>query len=968
MKAFKKKYKRFVVLTLLIILIPIVFLYQKYIKYSWSIFVSNGQITSQILKYKKILIFGTNNSKVEFLDSSNLHNIAEVDMNTGGAVPLQFWKGNVLVTSDDKLSLINIKNRNKVWEFSSENQSFFKNTQIFSDYVLTGSTDGLIRKINIKDGKVVWKFEPKPLENLSSIVIEGGLNYFGNFIIVDNKVYFASQDKTLYVLDFESGVLVYKVDMEDTMTMGPEVYGKYLVVGTKSGKTMALNRNSGNLVWSNNDENLAICGRILASSDSDFPHFHLYTQIKQFFLRKIGKEKLTFYTFHSDGSLVARDLESGNLIWKSKNYGMSTTCPIFWRSTASFGTSSGNLTMLSLASGKVIFEKKDMGSILNPLYVSPKLSRVLPEWLNIFSPSIVVSNASGHIWSFDGFTGTEKWMYDAKAPTTGSFNVYGHDVLFVTSDGVVYRLNKNTGKVQINLHDRQFKVSREVQKVENTNVQEFTLQSDLRSINPWREADLTGVFIHESGKVVEMPGFYYDSNTWKVRFNPPLKGKWKWTMSWVPRGKTLIKSGEFVSETDTSNFYLRKFKDKSLKLTVDGKNIFNGLGLGDTMYDQNWNGTFLDDWATGNSVPLTLKNNSATSITYKSDKIVNFDDYIATYGPKGAGFNIFRWSLLNASQPLYTNLGYPTTYSVLQGKVGDSFVREVRDNNIHLWLTLFGFDVPFKESNDPSKKYLLKSYLRYMYARYGAYVDVWELANEVSIPKEMSKYLADEIRIMDNEKRMVSVSSTGYNFSESDIIAPHWYETEKINDSDLRAYQKIQEFKGYERPIVFAEQGNSNVNYDPTSAIRMRVRLWTAFFNSSTLMLWNQSDTKDFKAGIFPGNLYLGSEERGYTKILQDYTQNFPLDSFLVRYNLSQYGVRGYGLSANNLNAGYFYHFASPFTNTSFVVTIFTKSGGNIEWTNPSTGKVVRGGYCNPGNCKIVSPIFETDIAVKIIH
>jgi hypothetical protein len=402
-------------------------------------------------------------------------------------------------------------------------------------------------------------------------------------------------------------------------------------------------------------------------------------------------------------------------------------------------------------------------------------------------------------------------------------------------------------------------------------------------------------------------------------------------------------------------------------LTTDGKTIFNGLGIGDTMIDFNYDGTPLDDWAIGNSTPLANPNGFGYTNSFRSDKINSLNDYISAYGPAGAGFNMFRWSLLNSSMGLWNEFGFPTEYSILQGKIGDTLVESLRNNDIHVWLTLFGFDIPFKGSQDPATQYLLTSYIRYVFARYGAYVDIWELANEVIVPDSTSTLLTDEIRSLDYENRPISISSEPYNYGDSDIIAPHWYETENISQSDLTTVQHIQQFENYPKPVVFAEQGNYQSNDDQTSADRMRIRAWTAFFQQGILMFWNQSDSTNIKVGEnLNANIYLGDVERSYTRILQNFSQSFPLDSKSVQYALDKFGVRGYGLISDSINAGYFYHYSSPFTPTTFTLTISTKSEGEIQWFNPSTGNIIKTEECPAIRCNVTSPSFTTDVSFKL--
>jgi hypothetical protein len=970
MKWTRKKVRKIKLVTFFLfftlIIFSSLFIYQKNKLYSWSTFVSNGQIASQILNYKNLLIFGSNYSKLFFLDLDNEDNISSIDFNSGNTRPIQIDNHKVLAISDDRLKLIDIKNKKVLWQISTPNQYFFEDTSIYYNYVLAGSSDGLLRAYDINTGNLFWEFKPKSLDKMTSVIVSGNLHYFGNFIAVGDFVYLESQDKTLYKLNLKDGSVAWKLDVGETMTMGPAFYGAYLFVGTKSGKSIKIDSEKGEIVWQSQGDSPIVCSIVLPSVYSDFPHMQLLERVKQFIRKKMSIDKLTFYEFHADGMLVARESETGRMIWQSQKYGPSRTCPTFYRSQVLFGTNSGNLVSLSLGSGKVMFNKNNLGNILNPVYLEPKFNKIVPEWLNIFPPKIIVSNTDGIIWSFNGFTGKLYWGFNSHAPSDSVFNVYGKYVFFTTSDGVIYKLNKRTGKPYINSLDEEFEISKSIQKVGNTDIQELTLTSGTLFTNPWREADISAIFTHESGKIIEVPGFFYDQNMWKIRFNPPLKGKWKWKISWSPHGNTFTKSGDLNSETDTSNFYIRKDANNPRKLTVDGKTIFNGLGLGDIMYDVNYNGPFLDDWAIGDSTPVVATSSSGVTSTYRSDSVTTFDKYISTYGPNGGGFNVMRWSLSNGSQPILLNLGYPTVYSILQGKVGDKFVESLKNNNIHLWLTVFGFDVPYKYSNSLNEKFLLKTYIRYIYARYGAYVDIWELANEVGIPPETATLLSDEIKNYDFEHRMVSISSSDYNLGQSDVLAPHWYETEKIEDSDIKTLNKIQDFDSFNKPIVFAEQGNTKVNYDDTSAVRMRIRTWTAFFNNAVLMFWNQSDVKDYKAGIFPANLYLGEQERSYTKILQNFSQDFPLGSNKVQYRIDWAGVRGYGLFSDTVNAAYFVHYPSPFTITQFNLKIYTKNGGKLQWVDPETGKIVGEGQCQPGYCVVVSPVFKTDIAFKI--
>lgn len=907
----------------------------------WSSFVSNGKVTTEILKKNGKLIFGTTNSKLYFLKSNRDFKI--YDLNTGSASWTKIHGNDVLVASDDTLRSIRVRDQRLNWKVSTPNQTLFIKVEVVKGVLLAGSADGALSAYRIADGKQLWTFSTKSLGNLSSIYSNYSLHYFGNFIFSKGVVYLASQDNNLYAIDLKSGKQLWINNIGELITSGPVINNGTINVGTVSGKSISISSKNGNTLWS------------LAGGDNMVCETTHRNSI--FF----GKKALL--ELYSNGTLIYRRSDTGDVLWQLDGLGSNNSCFIIWKSKVITTSVNGELSLVSLRSGKIVYTRSGLGEIVTSPIVQPRFGKIIPNILDLFSPGVVVGNTAGTLFKINAFNGDDVWQFSVDVPSTNFFSLIGNNVYFSTTNSVTYKIDSTTGTSKISLNDRIFSVSQQTKRVADSNIIELTLKSSSDFENPWVQADIYVIFVDENGDEYKVPGFYYDQEVWKVRFNPPKKGEWMWKVYWLPHGRQFTKSGKFISTTDTNNYYLKISKDNPRRLTLDGKNIFNGIGLGDSMDDYNSNGTPHDDWAIGNGNQITRDDASLIS---KSDVVNTLDTYISTYGPSGAGFNVIRWSLMNASQSQYTSIDSPQTYSILQGKIGDQFVEKLRENDIHIWLTMFGFDIPYKYDNSPGSVNLLRSYIKYLFARYGAYVDVWELANELSVPQATSEIMINEIRQIDYEHRPISVSSTGYNFSESDIIAPHWYETESISESDTRTSNQIKKYSSFNKPIVFAEQGNSTVNYDSSSGVRMRIRSWTAFFEEGILIFWNQSDSINFTAKIFPANLYIGEEERKYINILQSLTSSFPTNSKKVHYDLNPNGVRGYGLLSESVSGAYFYHYASPFTSTKFEVNLSTH-GGKYKWVDPSTGVVLGSGICTNMNCKLESPEFKTDIAVFII-
>src|SRR6185436_5035195 len=189
----------------------------------------------------------------------------------------------------------------------------------------------------------------------------------------------------------------------------------------------------------------------------------------------------------------------------------------------------------------------------------------------------------------------------------------------------------------------------------------------------------------------------------------------------------------------------------------------------------------------------------------------------------------------------------------------------------------FGYKAQFiNQAGDAPSMDAIKRYVDYVVARYGAYVDFWEVCNETSPSAEWITLVADYVKSIDPYQHMVSASWERADLEAIDIDSPHWYEKEAELESDTRTAQKINDQRWSSKPIIFGEQGNSVQNWDPLSSLRARIRSWTAFFSEGYFIFWDQQGNKNYTSGV--ANLYIGSELRGYFSVLQNYTAAVPSD------------------------------------------------------------------------------------------
>jgi len=201
-----------------------------------------------------------------------------------------------------------------------------------------------------------------------------------------------------------------------------------------------------------------------------------------------------------------------------------------------------------------------------------------------------------------------------------------------------------------------------------------------------------------------------------------------------------------------------------------------------------------------------------------------------------------------------------------------------------------------------------------------------------------------------------------------DFGSDHWYQSEPELLSDLITWQRLrgEQARRFGKPTLVDEQGNAGHNWDATSALRMRLRAWTAFFAEASLVFWNTSNTKDYVSAT--ANIYLGPEERGYVRVLQSYTRGFDPRAQVVsvptpgRSDIRAYGLRGpqdYGVY---LVAG-----ASHSTPVQGArVAVNPVRTGKATWIEPATGRTLGTLTVPAGEHVLVAPPFTTDLALKI--
>ena len=500
--------------------------------------------------------------------------------------------------------------------------------------------------------------------------------------------------------------------------------------------------------------------------------------------------------------------------------------------------------------------------------------------------------------------------------------------------------------------------------------------------NNFFDVTLEVVFTSPSRAQRHVKGFFYGEDLWKVRFRPDQAGRW--TYSYVMTGKGGFRKeggGTFDSTLSTAEGPVQRHPENPHRwVFANGKPYFP-VGLQDCVVPR---GSQLPD-------DIVIDGEGRTD---NAGRRISQEEYFSIYGQ--AGFNLYRFSQQNCSYPLFDDLDH---YRELESIATDKLLSLAREHGFRVMFGFFGFHTSWPYRSRPVRIFngILRSalgvqlersinyeilskekrFIDYAVARWGAYVDFWELLNERDASDEWATLVANHVRSVDPDRKPVSTSWEKPHLAAIDINGPHWYESESELQSDLRVVQQASKWKQAGKPVIVGEQGNTGMNWDPLSGQRMRIRTWTALFQEISLVVWNTSWSK---AGMHGGrynaghaaNIYLGPEERGYMRVLREFSSRLDADVRISKAEVSSPAqARAYGLRSDKLATVYLHHFGNHKTPLEGVTLTLdgpgpknTARGLFAEWIDPATGQVLSRVSVAPGRQTLLVPPFIVDLAL----
>ncbi|MBI4605002.1 MAG: hypothetical protein HY721_23825, partial [Planctomycetes bacterium] len=348
----------------------------------------------------------------------------------------------------------------------------------------------------------------------------------------------------------------------------------------------------------------------------------------------------------------------------------------------------------------------------------------------------------------------------------------------------------------------------------------------------------------------------------------------------------------------------------------------------------------------------------------------NADVYFRRYGR--CGFNLLRFSQKNFSLELYRDLD---RYLVQEAVMVDELLRCARKHGFRVLYGIFGYQPVFNQDPGNAEGMAkVKRFVKYSIDRWGAYVDFWEFLNEQHASDRWYEVMAPYLRDLDPYRHPIMTSWERPGLPGIEVNAPHWYQNEDERESDAVTSARAKDWKRHGKPVIVGEQGNHVDRkaappeiggvWDSRSALRMRLRSWTAFFEEVAFVFWNTSYAKDGHNM----NIWLGPKEREGVRALQSFACALGGGARPARVQVSAPGeARAYALASGDRAAVYLHHATDHRSALrGLQVTLDVPRAAKGYWYAPETAAVLGSFEAPAGQGRFAAPDFTVDLALLV--
>lgn len=922
---------------------------------------------------------------------------------------------------DGNIYSLDKKTGYKLWQFNLD-QQYIPDTPIVSstknNIVFFGSRNGILYALNKQTGQKLWAKEFKGIDQNKAFVPE--TIHFGSIYADSGQVYVINAvEKNFSAFNQINGELNWQIENISFSFDSPLFYEQRIIL-KQNNILLSIDKISGDYTeikkqgktqsnWQifkveNDQEYILILDDLTLFKQSiDFKNtnwlinncnavLHVRNKINEPFIELTNNKIITqnHLLLENNDPLIALNYESGKIEWSASLNSLINNQLILDENLL-LGGSNGDLTSINTNNGQVNWQIKLDGEIVQLILINDQILSINQKAGKKISLNYLTKDGK-EIWQY-----TPDHLIDAKEIYTHKNNVY-----FLNTDKNliekinITKLNPNQEKLKnVNFsyqenkenHNPYLEIKEDIRltwkikekwlKIKyviknfkqifsfelneeiNNGIFEISLTHDEQLyLNKFIDLQIEAIFAKENEPEIKVKGFYYDYNTWKIRFLAPKTGSYQYSIT--------IKSPYFIKKF-SGNIQINNVNNETLKInnnqfTINDETVFFPIGIQDSFVDRNYNGKITEEMPDSSSLqPVTNKEQYA---------YLNLENYLNTF-QKEAGLNIFRYGVENVSPALWQSIDLKTfSLDVNGGKFGDQLLQELNKKDYKIIMTIFGFYPPYRTKEEISKKENRQSlaiYLDYIIARFSPYVDLFELSNEAEAHVDWYKFVIDYLKENDPYQRPISTNWETSKIKNLDFQSIHWYNQNEIQPGYLsREINYLnKKYINDNQPILISEFGFKNYSWFENSSESLRILTWLSVFQKMGIIFWNQGQN-----GIYENpdnaNVYLGPKERSYLLSLNNFLpKDMKLPIETKQFVIEKNSIQVYLINNQELMLGYLLKINRDIQEPAYL-NLDLKNKALIQWIDPKTNFVLSEEIVEKNQLDLKIPDFEVDLAIKI--
>jgi outer membrane protein assembly factor BamB len=219
---------------------------------------------------------------------------------------------------------LNMRNGKVIWRFKPRGGKMASSPAIVGDELVVHGMDGVVRVLDRRNGRLRWsKRIGSPIE--SSPIVSGGLDFFGAW------------NGRIYALDLRTRRLRWTTHAGYKITSSAAIAGKTLYIGDYGGRLLALSTRTGRIRFAR-----SVNGRVYGTPA---------VAAGRVFVPSSTGNSLTAFT------------TGGRYLWRVRTGGYVYSSPAVWAGRVFFGSYNGRFYSLSAKNGRVLWSVNAGGPV-----------------------------------------------------------------------------------------------------------------------------------------------------------------------------------------------------------------------------------------------------------------------------------------------------------------------------------------------------------------------------------------------------------------------------------------------------------------------------------------------------------------------------------------------------------------------------------------------------------------------------